>query len=78
MHDHVPIRHFALVPGRQQQVLAALPPVRTDDADVGYISEPEVINHAQRHGGNFDHQRTIMQIDPDPGVGRGGVRREEN
>ena len=64
--------------GRQQQVLAALALIRTDDTDVGDISEPEVINHAQRHGGHFDHQRTIMQIDPNPCVGRGGVRREKD
>ena len=57
---------------------AVLASIRTDDTDVGYISEPEVIDHAQRHGRNFDHQRTIMQVDPDPCVGRGGVRRQEN
>lgn len=53
--EDVTLGHRTVVPRRQQHVFAALALVRSNDADVGYVFEPEVINHAQRHGGDFDH-----------------------
>jgi len=66
--DEVPLRHLALVSGGKEQVLAALSLVRSDDTDIGNPAVPHVIYQAEHLRRYVDDQRTVMQVDPEPGV----------
>ena len=54
--DEVAVGDVAVVTGRQDQVLAALPLVRAGEADVGDVALPDVVDEAQGVRGRLDHQ----------------------
>ena len=57
--DEVPVGDVAVVVGRQDQVLAALPLVGAGEADVGHVALPDVVDEAQRVRGRLDHRRPV-------------------
>ena len=64
--DEIPLRDVTVVAGRQEKVFAAFALVGTCDTHVGDVTEPEVIDHAERLLGRLDHE------------GAGGLEVEEH
>ena len=73
--DHVvALRHLAVVPGRQHQVLAALALVGTGRAHVAEIAHVHVVEDAQHVRGQLnDGGAVLFQVEEAPGVERGVV-----
>ena len=76
-HGGITFRHLALVAGRQEQILAALPLVRTGIAEVAHILEPVVIDDAEDVRWCFEHQRTVADIQPRHMVNALGIGGQE-
>src|SRR5271169_1927705 len=54
LKDEVALRHVALIPGWQKQILATLSLVRARIAQVGDIAKPEVVDDAKAVGRTFN------------------------
>ncbi|MDT4850630.1 hypothetical protein FQZ97_847830 [compost metagenome] len=76
VHDEVALsRQFALVAWWHEQILAALALVGPGIAQVCYVAEPEIVDHAKNIGWRFHHDWTVLQVHPVPeinGLGIGG------
>lgn len=61
-HDQVTAGDLAVVAGRQEQVLAALAPVRPGQADVDDPPLPGIVDHAQHARRAFENKRAVVQV----------------
>ena len=75
-HDDVALRHLARVAGRQDQVFAARTLVGAGDADIDHPLVPEVVDRPEHLGGNLDHHRALLGVDPDEAVDRVVIGRQ--
>jgi hypothetical protein len=73
----VALGHLAIVAGRQDQELPALSPVRTGVAQVGHVTEPEVVEDAEGVRRALHHHRPVLQIEPGHSVDTLGVGCQE-
>jgi hypothetical protein len=73
----VALGHLALVARRQDQELAALPPVRSGVAQVGHVPEEEVVEDAEGVRRALDHHRPVLQVEPGHRVDALGVGGQE-
>src|SRR5271166_2249875 len=77
LKDEIALRHVALVPGWQKQILATLSLVRARIAQVGDIAKPEVVDDAKAVGRTFNDDGALRKVNPGESVNRVGVRRQE-
>src|SRR5208283_4154956 len=77
LKDEVALRHVALVPGRQEQILATLSLVRAGIPQVGDVAKPEVVHDAEAVGWTFNDDGALRKVNPGESVNRVGVRRQE-
>ena len=74
LEHEVAVGHVAGVTRRQNEILAALAPVRAGDAEVTDIAHPCIVQHAEHAGWHFHHGRPVgLQVEMTDGVHRGGV-----
>ena len=73
----VALGHLALVARRQDQELAALPPVGAGVAQVGHVAEEEIVEDAQGVGRALHHHRPVLQVQPGHRVDALGVGGQE-
>ena len=73
----VPLGLLPLIPGRQGDVLPAGASVRAGNPEVGEVTEPEVVNDAQRVRRVLHDDRSAAQIEEHRPIGRLRVRRQE-
>ncbi|MNR10634.1 hypothetical protein D3C85_1268960 [compost metagenome] len=77
LDDEIAFWHLAAVTRREEQVLAALAPIRPSVTEIADVTEPEVVDHPQGVRRALHHDRTVVQVEPGHGVHALAIRCEE-